>query len=171
MSCPSHKRLLNQIRHDCWTQGVIQGAQCSTWPPLWSFWAWFALQMFHLPTCSRCSCSSPAYLKEIPLFGELHHASTSLSELLCVPAGFSFPQPTVTLLHVLHTRCARCCGWALAQVLPAWVQSRWEREGSALPLPELMLSLLAHRVRVTARQLSSELWAPPDSGKEGACKV
>lgn len=94
----------------------------------------------------------PAYIKEIPHFGELHHANASFSEWLRVPAGFSFPQPTVTLLHVLHavSGCACCCGWALVQVTPAWVQSRWETEGISVPRPELTLSLQAHtQVRVT----------------------
>lgn len=45
----------------------------------------------------------PACSKEVPHLGELDHISTSLAELLLVPAGFSFPQLIVTLLHVLQT--------------------------------------------------------------------
>ena len=45
----------------------------------------------------------PARSKEVPHLGELDHISTSLTELLFVPAGFSFPQLIMTLLHVLQT--------------------------------------------------------------------
>lgn len=42
----------------------------------------------------------PTHLKGVPHLGESDHISTTFTELLFVPAAFSFPQFMVTSLHV-----------------------------------------------------------------------
>lgn len=106
MTCPQQKRLLGQIIHDQLRVGPEEPSREPSVPH----------DLACIPLALVCTAvvllanlqpppapPLPTRLKEVPDLGELDHISTSLTELLFVPAGFSFPQLTVTLLHVLQS--------------------------------------------------------------------